>query len=1069
MANTFRLWRRPNLDSEVVERGVQVALRPGSLSQQPKRLQKQIAEVAKAITSAPQMEHHNINKSVRNAPQPVSAQQVAARATAALSPTNNVTPSDIEVSLRRQGLDWVEPFSPGRPLTPYHGYGRRPRHTNYRVGANISTETRPDRIPFSTLRQTIEGYDIAATCIRYIISSVRSMPLRWGPMEGHVGDVSKAVTEAQNFWRRPDGKRHFNTWLAMWMMDKLRYDAGALYRERNRAGKLLSLKVVDGTTLAPMRDYYGEIPDPPAPAYQQFIQGVPWDWLTTDDIIYEPMWPIPESAYGVAPIETVLINANTDMRLQLFFLQFFTEGAVSEMLLEAPPDMSDPDGLAELQETWDDWMDGNQAKRHGARWVPGGSKPFIYKNIDQINPKIAEYVMRRTVAAFQLTPQDLGILDDVNRSTSETQVDTQFRVSTLPNVEHYESIINAVTQEDLGLPVAANFDTGREVEDRLMEAQAHQIYVSIGSESPDEVRENVLGLKVDSTNRIPRFFDSQKLGPVPISFIVQSSGKVDPETLGPIDVEISEKPFVPAFGISEDLTVAEPVSTPDQPKPPSNEKIHGEGQETGTPGTPVKPKAKLNVKGPDVSTSETDSRSIGSPGYGVSGKKATDLKNWRKQSKERVAKGQAPREFADSAIDAASYDVIWQSLQKATTPEEVDEAFLKTQDPYMAGLALRAADSGRVLMLQRFNTGGDDPADGTWEFPGGHIEPGEDAGTAAIREWEEETGMTLPSGARRVSGWSSVNGIYRGFVVEIPTEEDVDLSARNLNSNPDGDFFEAIAWWDPADLSNSPNIRPELQSHSQIVQSAVATNITDLTKKKNDGRPGPFGHLEAELIDKHHPVIHEAVRKMVRSKTLAEHFQAERGRHPAAPAASDNTSAAFIKTHKLNDRHLNLALRNLWSEAWKAGVQDGQSYITEKAGSQRAAQLLEGDGFDKILSSAGITLKGITNTIRNDIGGVLEQALAEGWATDRITAAIDNLIHDPKRAQLIALTEINRAMSLASFQVYEENGFDWDLLTQPGACPVCEAVKANNPHPITDRKISPLHPRCRCAIAAHIK
>src|SRR5665213_3295671 len=119
----------------------------------------------------------------------------------------------------------------------------------------------------------------------------------------------------------------------MWMMDKQRYDAGALYRERNRAGKLISLKVIDGTTLAPMRDYFGEIPDPPAPAYQQFIQGIPWDWLTSDDIIYEPMWPVPESPYGVAPIETVLINANTDMRLQLFFLQFFTEGAVSEMLL----------------------------------------------------------------------------------------------------------------------------------------------------------------------------------------------------------------------------------------------------------------------------------------------------------------------------------------------------------------------------------------------------------------------------------------------------------------------------------------------------------------------------------------------------------------------------------------------------------------------------------------------------------------------------------------------------------------------------------------------------------------
>jgi 8-oxo-dGTP diphosphatase len=47
---------------------------------------------------------------------------------------------------------------------------------------------------------------------------------------------------------------------------------------------------------------------------------------------------------------------------------------------------------------------------------------------------------------------------------------------------------------------------------------------------------------------------------------------------------------------------------------------------------------------------------------------------------------------------------------------------------------------GRVLMQHRGNDAYADP--GTWTPPGGHLEPGEDAMTAAHRELLEETGLT---------------------------------------------------------------------------------------------------------------------------------------------------------------------------------------------------------------------------------------------------------------------------------------------------------------------------------------
>jgi 8-oxo-dGTP pyrophosphatase MutT (NUDIX family) len=108
-----------------------------------------------------------------------------------------------------------------------------------------------------------------------------------------------------------------------------------------------------------------------------------------------------------------------------------------------------------------------------------------------------------------------------------------------------------------------------------------------------------------------------------------------------------------------------------------------------------------------------------------------------------------------------------------------------------------------------------DPAAGTWESPGGRLEPGETAQQAAVREWQEETGLSLPPG-KFTGTWRSDNGVYEGFVYTIPHEADLDILGSRVdvanpdNPDPDGDAIEAIAWWDPAHLADNPAVRPEL-------------------------------------------------------------------------------------------------------------------------------------------------------------------------------------------------------------------------------------------------------------------
>jgi HK97 family phage prohead protease len=131
----------------------------------------------------------------------------------------------------------------------------------------------------------------------------------------------------------------------------------------------------------------------------------------------------------------------------------------------------------------------------------------------------------------------------------------------------------------------------------------------------------------------------------------------------------------------------------------------------------------------------------------------------------------------------------------------------------VAGLAVKADDTGRVLLIQRALD--DDPAAGTWEFPGGHREDGEDALAAALREWQEETGADLPGATSVVGSWAAPNGIYRGYVAVVPGESYIPLNrphGERRVTNPDdpkGDATEVTAWWPITALPDMPLLRPE--------------------------------------------------------------------------------------------------------------------------------------------------------------------------------------------------------------------------------------------------------------------
>lgn len=120
-----------------------------------------------------------------------------------------------------------------------------------------------------------------------------------------------------------------------------------------------------------------------------------------------------------------------------------------------------------------------------------------------------------------------------------------------------------------------------------------------------------------------------------------------------------------------------------------------------------------------------------------------------------------------------------------------DAAAPQARELLPAAYAIVRNGSGRVLLVRRTD-------DGYWELPGGRIDIGESASTAARREVAEEAGVTI-----EVTGLA---GVYSdpGHVLAYPRDGGVyqqlavcfHAFAPNGDAQSDQDETSAAAWFD---------------------------------------------------------------------------------------------------------------------------------------------------------------------------------------------------------------------------------------------------------------------------------
>ena len=266
-------------------------------------------------------------------------------------------------------------FGPSAPILPVPvdepppgGSLPDPRRFQYPVSFNLPTPPGQDGFrlaSFSTLDSLSRLHSITRVCIErrkaaicgldWDIVPTREASKAYQGSHSALKDFGERRAEAVKFFARPDPNYDdFSSFLSAILEQMFVYDALSILLKPKRGrglgrgilgSELDCIEQVDGASIRPLLSLSGGRPRPPAPAWQQFLQGVPrsdigamWDHrdieeaglrgyegpaFSTDQMMYRLMVPRVNSPYGMSCVEMGLIVIMTGLRKQAYQLEYY--------------------------------------------------------------------------------------------------------------------------------------------------------------------------------------------------------------------------------------------------------------------------------------------------------------------------------------------------------------------------------------------------------------------------------------------------------------------------------------------------------------------------------------------------------------------------------------------------------------------------------------------------------------------------------------------------------------------------------------------------------------------------
>ena len=249
---------------------------------------------------------------------------------------------------------------------------------------------------------------------------------------------------------------------------------------------------------------------------------------------------------------------------------------------------------------------------------------------------------------------------------------------------------------------------------------------------------------------------------------------------------------------------------------------------------------------------------------------------------------------------------------------------------------------------------------------------------------------------------------------------------------------------------------------------------------------------DVRIAAKNSITMRAALRASINAQTIYEAYQ------ETQPSVTDNNTQDRTRARawamlnvKIDPEPIKAALIKIYTDGFllgldaseeafnkaekefnKAALTKANEYIdwaNWKPGNRAAALLYRPTGaFKEILDNAGIVSKTIAKAGYDRIGTALSDSIAAGFSPGRAAKIIAEKIGDPARALTIAITEQNRAVSMATMQNYERFGLEKMEWSGAMPCDICaqnegQVVAIGQPFK-SGHTQPPAHPNCRCAL-----
>lgn len=933
------------------------------------------------------------------------------------------------------------------------------------------------------------------------------------------------------FWEKPWRTKNltFGRWINGVQDQHLTLDAVAIYPRMTYGGDVFALEILDGSTIKPLIDWRGDRPAPPYPAYQQEIYGFPRGeytatteidedgnevlsgGLAADQLYYWQENYQANSLFGFSAVEQALMSARLYVKRQGWMLSEYDDG--STPLTWLVPDSADAVELDPRQRTeWEralnDDLAGQTAARHRVKLSYPGFKPEMMPSVDErYKPDYDLYLIKLLAAHFGVPIAELGFTESKGLGSSgyhEGQEDVMDRVGRRPDVACLEEMVVDISRRWLRAPRELDFKLlGLESEDEAAQ---------------DQVADNrVKGARM--TLNEDRKRTGQPLYPFPeadMPMVITQRGVVFLEGSSQLAApgELIEPVQAPQATTPPEGAAADPYDHSAAHNPADNAPVNPRAKTAKPAGGNAAPKDKT----PDTRKAATLTKQQAGYRDGVD-----ELHRCRNCSMYRVS----------GDDDSGTCTLVKGTIAGDATCDHWEAApAAKAADPTQA-----VAESDATRDRVRAQLAEDYPAKSmTWidtaVWSGPESVPTSDIDYSNEEKWaaSHESGkvdkftekikagklkpiilVNTPDARRYII----IDGHHRALAYRKLGIPAMAYIARVHSTSGPWDQMHSSQRTGPS--GTAPETEKSIPVKVELSDAAKAELAAYRNWVKKGRRRGhfEFTHPEAEAIAKAgdtHPKasarswpgwerdrdtaahyatrLRQALPKAVNTRQLADTWA--KARNLTAKTATDDPTDARGWLHNTTtlaslEAALTAVLADAYTEGYALGDRSAVAMVTGAAvdwgawtpGDADAATLVLGDdglgaGLQQLLDAAGITIKSLGQGRFDELAQALALALENGDSPDTLARDLADILDNPAWAGMVAVTELNRAISASTLLIYERMGVEaklWLTALDDRVCPVCDGNAQDGPVPLAGSFSSgadapPGHPNCRCALDA---